>query len=203
MISPTPGSRSPRQGKIKARKDNSSIENTPIIIREMKNIAQLLTQRYYDECIVDTIIGEKIEDAFSVVTYPPLFTNGFFISEEGLFEIKKRYVLIATGMVKAGFDLSNIDESKVKIEEDSITLVLPPPQITDIIVNPSGFETFEEAGFWSFNERKQIQSRAKTILKANALKKGILLKSKEQGEYLLERFFKSLGYQKVTIDIEG
>jgi len=184
-------------------KDESKIENTPIIIREMKDIAQLLTQRYYDECIVDTIVGEKVEKINPMILLNPLSGfRGYYIKETGIIEIERRYVLIANGLVKAGFDLKNIGDKDINIVDDSISIRLPKPQITDVIINPSGFETFEEIGIWSFKERKEIQQKAKSKLTNSSLKKGILQKSREQGVRILNQFFKSLGYRKVTIVVE-
>ncbi len=184
------------------KKESSVIENTPIIVREMKKIAQLLTQRYYDECIVDSVVGDKIEKASEMMINNPILLNkGLYLRKDGLVLVDKRYVLIASGLVKAGFDLQRMDENDIKVFKDSISCTLPAPEVTDVIINPSGFETFEEEGFWTFNERKAIQQRAKSRLKSSAIQKGILEKSREQGIRILQRFFKSLGYEKVYIEV--
>lgn len=186
------------------KKETSVIENTPIIVREMKKIAQLLTQRYYDECIVDSVVGDKIEHASEMMINNPILLNkGLYLRKDGLVLVDRRYVLIASGLVKAGFDLQTMNENDIEVFEDSISCVLPAPVVTDVIINPSGFETFEEKGFWTFNERKAIQQRAKSRLKSSAIQKGILEKSREQGIMTLQRFFKSLGYEKVYIKVEN
>lgn len=184
-------------------KKTVEIENTPIIIREMREIAQLLTQQYYDECIVDTIYGEKVSRISALkLMFPLVISQNYYVTETELMTIEKRYVLIASGLVKAGFDLKTINENDIYIEDDSLSITLPEPIITDVIINPSGFETFEESGFWTFNERKEIQRKARILLEKNAIAKGILPKSKEHGINLLQKFFKSLGYQKVGIIIK-
>lgn len=184
-------------------KNETSIENTPIIIREMKDIAQLLTQRYYDECIVDTIVGEKVKNINPLILMNPLTGfKGYYIENNKIVEIEKRYVLIANGLVKAGFNLKHMNKKNIQVFEDSISIQLPQPKITDVIINPSGFETFEESGIWTFNERKEVQQKANLKLQQSSLRKGILRKSKEQGQKILTQFFKSLGYKKVTITIQ-
>lgn len=102
-------------------------------------------------------------------------------------------------MVKAGFNLKEMEQSDVQIYNDSIAIYLPTPEIIDEIINPSGFETFEETGIWTFQERKNIQRKALEMLKNNALRKGILAKSEQQGKKIMTKFFKSLGYTKVGV----
>ncbi len=182
-------------------KKDKNIENTPVIVQEMKQISQLLTQSFYDECIIDSIKTEKIPNAILLKHSNPVFSiGGLYLNNLGYMNYTKRYILIASGTVKAGFDLEKLtDTSIVTNQKESITIYLPKPEILDVIINPSGYQTFEEQGIWTFEERKAVQKKALTILEQNALKKGILKKSKKQGIQILTVFFKSLGFKKVTI----
>lgn len=185
-----------------SKKNSFEIENTPVVVREMREIAQLLTQRYYDECVVDTVIVSKSDLLASLLLqYVYFMPKGFYVSDEGVLALEKRYVLIASGMVKAGFDLKEMEQSDVQVLKDSITIFLPEPEIIDVIINPSGFETFEETGVWTFQERKAIQRKALNLLRNNAIRKGILVKSQQQGKKIMTQFFKSLGYAKVGVRI--
>ncbi len=183
------------------KKDVSKIDDTPLIITEIKNIAELLTQHYYDECIIDSIKIEDIDFSNGENSYPVLLSiKSMFLDTDGSLKMERRFVLIASGIVKAGFDLSKIDSSDVTIKNNCISIEIPTAEVIDVIINPSGFETFDETGIWTFEERQQIQIRALSKLKANALEKGIIEKSEKHGEKILQSFFKSLGFEKVNIE---
>ena len=154
------------------------IEETPVIIEQIKSIAQLFTQSYYDECIFDT----------------GTILTSFFQSD-------KRLIIIARGVVIAGFDLSRIDANSLSLRGKSISVTLPPPRILDVIVNPSGYETFLAQGDITFQERIDAQEKAKKMIEVNALKKGILQNSGEQGARIMEKFFQLLGFEQIQVRI--
>ena len=85
------------------------------------------------------------------------------------------------------------------VNDNNISIALPEAEILDVIINPSGLETFDETGLWTFKERQNIQMKASEKLKKNAIKKGIINKSKKNGHRILESFFKSLGFENVII----
>ena len=66
------------------------IEDTPVIIQQIKNIAQMFTQTFYDEYVYDT----------GVIRTP-------------LFNQNKRLIFIAKGEVISGFDLSELSEKSI------------------------------------------------------------------------------------------
>lgn len=73
------------------------IDQTPIIIKEVRSIAQLITVTSYDEVVVDSVIiqnGPRIKN----------FLNHF--SPYPILSIDKKIVLIVRGKVLAGTDLT-------------------------------------------------------------------------------------------------
>ncbi|MFH2108596.1 MAG: DUF4230 domain-containing protein [Chrysiogenia bacterium] len=154
------------------------IEDTPAIIQQVKNIAQMFTQTFYDEYVYDT----------GVMRTPPFNTN-------------KRLIFIAKGEVIAGFDLSELNEKSIIRRDKSIVVKLPPARILDVVINPSGFETFIEEGEITFEESKKFHEDARRIFDRNAREKGILKNSAEQGRQMLEKFFRLLGFETVDIII--
>lgn len=154
------------------------IEDTPVIIQQVKNIAQMFTQTFYDEYVYDT-----------GVIRTPLFTAN------------KRLIFIAKGEVLSGFDLSELNEKSIIRRDKSIVVKLPPARILDVVINPSGFETFIEVGEITFEESKKFHEDARRIFDRNAREKGILKNSAEQGRQMLEKFFRLLGFESVDIII--
>jgi hypothetical protein len=154
------------------------IEETPVIIQQVKNIAQMFTQTYYDEYVYDTGLIRT-----------PVFSQN------------KRLIFIAKGEVIAGFDLSELNEKSIIRREKSIVVKLPPARILDVVINPSGFETFIEEGEITFEDSKKFHEDARRIFDRNARDKGILKNSAEQGRQMLEKFFRLLGFETVDIII--
>ena len=154
------------------------IEDTPVIIQQIKNIAQMFTQTFYDEYVYDT----------GVIRTP-------------LFNANKRLIFIAKGEVISGFDLSELGENSIIRRDKSIVVKLPPARILDVVINPSGFETFLEVGEITFEESKKFHEDARRIFERNAREKGILKNSSEQGRQMLEKFFRLLGFESVDIII--
>jgi hypothetical protein len=154
------------------------IEETPVIIQQVKNIAQMFTQTFYDEYVYDTGVMRT-----------PIFNQD------------KRLIFIAKGEVIAGFDLSDLSEKSILRRDRSIVVKLPPARVLDVVINPSGFETFIEKGEITFEESKKFHEDARRIFERNAREKGILKNSAEQGRQMLEKFFRLLGFETVDIII--
>jgi len=156
------------------------IADTPVVVQEIRHIAQLATQSYYDECIYD---------------------SGYI--RTGFLSADKRLIIIARGEVIAGFDLNRMAAVSLNKKEKSITLRLDSPQILDVIVNPSDYEIFIQDGDFSFSEVVEFKERTKQMIAANAVRKQVLEKSADQGERIIEKFFRLLGFEKITILIKN
>jgi hypothetical protein len=155
------------------------IDETPVIIQQVKNIAQMFTQTFYDEYVYDT----------GIIRTPLLSVN-------------KRLIFIAKGEVISGFDLADLSEKSIIRRDKSIVVKLPPARILDVVINPSGFDTFIEEGEITFEDSKKFHEDARRIFDRNAREKGILKNSTEQGRQMLEKFFRLLGFESVDIIIQ-
>ena len=154
------------------------IDETPVIIQQVKNIAQMFTQTFYDEYVYDT----------GIIRTPLLSVN-------------KRLIFIAKGEVISGFDLSELSEKSIIRRDKSIVVKLPPARILEVVINPSGFDTFIEEGEITFEDSKKFHEDARRIFDRHAREKGILKNSSEQGRQMLEKFFRLLGFESVDIII--
>jgi hypothetical protein len=143
---------------------------------QIRAIAQLLTQSYYSEAVYDS--GE--------IRTP-------------VFQSNKRLIMIAKGEVLAGFDLSRFNEESISRRDGTLVISLPAPRILDVIINPSGFETFLAEGDIGFEERVYLQEQAKARFRRDIDKTRILDNSASQGRKIIEKFFRLLGFADVEV----
>lgn len=164
-------------------KNEITIEDTKVLVDEVKNIAELCSQSYYNEEVLH--ISETNKKKVLFVKY----------------KTKKELVIIAKGHVRAGFDLSKIDLKDILYnkKDHSIYIEMPQAKILDVIVNPSGFNTFIEKGKFTFDEISQYKEEARELLKQKAIENKILEKSEEYGYRVIRDFFYSLGFKKVIV----
>ena len=159
------------------------IDNTPVLIKEIRELTQLITVTSFDEVVVDsTKESTDILHALTGISLKP-----------------DRIVIIARGSVQAGTNLRYLTENDFHVEEDSIIVDLPPAEILEVIVNPSGFSTFSETGVWSPETVNLVKAKAKRTLEYRAVQKNILQMAENRSRLLMENFLRSVGFKKVTI----
>jgi hypothetical protein len=170
------------------------IDKTPILIKEIKSIAQLVTITAYDEVVVDsTVVSTASSVINSINALSPVRV---------LPSISPRLVLIGRGKVLAGTDLKQLKKENFIIEEDTITLRLPRAVIFDAIINPSDFEVFDEKGTWSYKAVTAVKMKAKRKMINRALQKNILGKADAKAKAVMEDFLISAGFEKVNVLIK-
>ncbi len=164
------------------------LRETPLILEDIKDIAELFTATAYEEIFIDTT--KKVENS----TLKMIFTFKKKHSE--------RFVLIARGKCLAGTDLKEITDKDLIIKDSSITVRIPKAKIISTIVNPSDFDIYIDEGEWKISEVTKIKSYAAKRIEANAIKDGILVKAQDRTNLLLKNFFESIGFVNVTIEIK-
>lgn len=166
----------------------SYILETPAVVREIKSIAELYSVCYYDQLIADSTRKEiHAKDA----------VFNFFGRKS---TTDYRLILMASGKVFAGFDLSKLDFSDIHTRGDSIYISLPAVRIIDIVMNPSDVVTFVEEGQWSAGDVKAVKNKALASFRKRALQKGILADAEKKGKGSIEMFFRSLGFKQVVFN---
>lgn len=116
---------------------------------------------------------------------------------------KDELVIVASGKVRAGFHLNNLDENHIFVSGDTLTVDLPKAEIFDVIVNPSDFDIYIEDGKWSHEQVTKLEEKAVGQIKEDAEKDGILDKATRSGVKKLTDMFKTFGFSVVNITIEG
>jgi Protein of unknown function (DUF4230) len=161
------------------------IDSTPVLVKEMRNIAQLMTMSSYDEVVVDS--------AKSLSAELPGFSDGDAIQKSS------QLVVIANGQIVAGIDLQELDETKIHIEGDSVSVTLPQSKILDAIVNPSQYEIFIEEKGWEPEEVNAIKVKARDNMIERALQQGLLKKADAKARMIMENFLRSAGFKRINV----
>ncbi|HUS02612.1 MAG TPA: DUF4230 domain-containing protein, partial [Chitinophagaceae bacterium] len=153
-----------------------TIDDTPILIKDIRSLGQVITATFYDEVVVDSVIKHQ---------FPQLP-----LTDDHL-------VIIARGKVLAGIDLKDLADSSVTVTKDTVLMQLPPTKIIDVIINPGDYETFEETGKWSQESVTDVKLKAKDKITANAFNKNIIEKANSKAKAVLEDFFHAAGFKVV------
>jgi hypothetical protein len=169
-----------------------TIDETPIMITEIKKIAQLFTTTIYDEVVIDST---KVE---------PTSTKQRILSTIALkipiLSKTSNIVLIARGKIMAGIDLQKLDDNAIRIHKDSVFFKLPDAIILDAVMNPSDIETFDESGSWTEQETIIIKQKAREKMIQRAIQQGLLDKATMQAKRTMETFLRTTGYKNVYVE---
>lgn len=98
--------------------------NTSTIIRQVRTLSQLVTVQYVMEKVV-------------ILEVPP----GSVLGQ--MFAGNNRILLLAHGVVKAGVDLSQIQDGDVQIENNVVRIKLPKARITDAYLDEKQTQVIE------------------------------------------------------------
>lgn len=160
-----------------------TIDNTPLLVKNIRSIAQLMTIEYHDEVVVDTSRGSA-----RMIPLPPF-----------VLPVKAKLVAIVKGKLIAGIDLSGLDSSRFSGTRDSIHIALPRAQVLQVIINPTDVEIFDEAGEWNQAALIALKGKAGYRITRNALAQGVLRRSDEKARSLVEQLMVNAGYKKVVV----
>jgi len=169
-----------------------AIENTAIIVTEIKNIAELTTTQVYAEIVVDTFRTNKLTMANEALRSAGMLSIPFLEAD--------RMVLIVKGKVQAGVDLKKLDSSGIYTKDDSVRVRLPKATILNVITNPSDFETFIEEGDWSDPAVQALKTSARQKLVAKAVALQILPKADERAKQVITQLLQTMGFTKIKLE---
>lgn len=159
--------------------DTLRIDKTALIIEETKKISEFTSAQYYEDAVITKTRKDK----------------GLILDTDN------ELVVITYGCVRAGFDLSKIDDKNLVVNGDSISIILPKVEIFDVIINPSNYEIFVEDGTWSHEEVTEAVLNAKTKLESDAITNGILENATKSGISKLTELYKSFGFSYVNVKL--
>ena len=185
-----------KAGIIDLKGSKLGIDATANVVTEMKKISEFTSACFYEEIVLqekktkdiaDNAVGNKIA--------------GLMGKKGGL--VNDELVIVASGKVRAGFRLNNLDANHVSIIGDTLTVDLPKAEIFDVIVNPSGFDIYIEDGTWDHEQVTTVENKAVGQIKTDAERDGILDKATKSGVKKLTEMFKTFGFPVVKVTVEG
>lgn len=116
-----------------------------------------------------------------------------------------KILLIASGEVIAGFDLSKLKEEDVKVEGSKITLNLPKPVILVSKLHEDQTKVYDRTHGLLTQGDKDLESKARSeaekSIKAAACDGGILDQASKNAKEQLTTLLKTVGFNEVIISI--
>jgi hypothetical protein len=166
------------------------IDNTPLVIKEVNALAELVTITAYNEVVIEQTIKGAL-----------VFTGPLVPSLPGLRFADKKMILIGKGKVLAGVELSKLSDKDIFVKGDSVAVRLPKALLLQVILNPSDFETFEETGSWTDDEVRAVKQKLKDKLIITVLRQNIIQKAGDKAKLIMENFLQDAGFKKVTVTV--
>lgn len=147
------------------------------------------------------VVVERLREVAKLVA-TEMTLRDVVIYEQTRLRSTKRVLLVVTGRVSAGINLST---ARVEIDSAAkrITITLPPAQITSVdVTNVTTYD--ESAGLlnpFSSDDRDEIQRRIRVQLRESARRSGILEHADQAAAKAL-RDFLTLGDMGYTVDVK-
>ena len=155
-----------------------TVENeveTSVTVNDIQRISELVTSSFYGETAMRSKKG---------------------------FMGRKEIVMIGSGTVRAGFDLSSMTEDDFYCDGDTLYLDLPEAKILDVIVNPKDYEIFDcNSKDWSQNEINDIVSQMRKEIEHDAIKYGVFETANTEGVKKMQRLLMDFGFADVRVSV--
>jgi hypothetical protein len=154
-------------------------------VYEIKNIGTLSTTEY--------TIGKVIQlNDSSQVWYKP----------------GHRKILIrCEAKVKAGIDLTKLSEGDITIVGNTITIKLPPSEITSFTMDPNRVQTeMESATFFrdkfTQQEKHDFMEQGEVSIREDLQSRGIFKDAEKNATRFLKEFYEQMGFEKVIVEYD-
>lgn len=125
------------------------------------------------------------------------------------FKIGERKILMSCqAHIKAGIDMSAINEHSFQINGNVIAVSLPQPKIISFSIPPEGIKTeYEETGIFRDKfkaaDRDALAVQAEKQIRNSVEALGILQQAKVNTSSFISNFLRRLGYQNISINYNG
>lgn len=120
----------------------------------------------------------------------------------------RKILMTCQATLKGGIDFSKLDESRIAINDKTITLVLPRATLFSINIRPEDIKVaYEEVGplraEFSSQERDQLATQAQVQIQNSADSLGVLKTAEANASIFVSSFLRNLGYEKVTVTFDN
>jgi hypothetical protein len=162
-----------------------SIQDTPVLITQVKEIAQLFTTVAYHEVahIYTTGLGNSLADKFTT-------------------RINNKVVYIIKGKTIVGVDLKKMTNNDIIKQGEEISINLPAIELLEVIANPSDFEMFSKSGYFTEQELVQAKMQGVEKIKQEGTRPEIVKKAEDQCKYIFTQFLTNAGFKKININFK-
>lgn len=122
------------------------------------------------------------------------------------YKLGDRKILISTkAKVKAGCDLSHLNEGDIEVVGSKIKITLPGVSLTSFEMNPDDIRTEMKniSGFrddFSQDEVNKILRLGEQAIRAEVMKTDILKDAKENTTEFITNFYKDMGFEEVIVE---
>lgn len=169
---------------VLVRKLTHPVANSAAVVKQIQALNRWETASFTIEKVIDQNSGGNVFQKF-------LFGS--------------RLLLIAHGTVIAGFDLSTLSENSIRVNNESVTVVLPPPTILITSLDNQKTRVYDrQQGLLATNTNDleaNARLSAENDIRAAACSEGILANASENAKKQLTPVLQSLGFTSVTIQI--
>ncbi|MGB9602528.1 MAG: DUF4230 domain-containing protein [Verrucomicrobiia bacterium] len=148
------------------------IYDTATILKQTQGLVELVTVKYVLQRVV--------------------------VLEDAKWYGENRVVLVVTGVVKAGVDLSKLTQQDIQLNGTNLIISLPPAQITDVYIDDKNTQIVERSTglLRKFDKDLEQNARRQAIddLRRAARYGGILADAERQAKTQLKLMFSNLGF---------
>lgn len=125
------------------------------------------------------------------------------------YKIGDRKILMSCeAHIKAGIDMSAINENSFKIDGKNIQVSLPQPKVISFSIPPEAIKTeYEEVGIFrekfKSQERDALATQAEAQIRRSVDSLGVLNQAKANTSLFVTNFLRNLGYENISINYNG
>ena len=146
------------------------IDITPVQIERIRDIGQWEFLAISDEELVDTV------------------RHGFFGDDE--------LARIYYGTLRLGIDLQETSEGWIKMDKDTVVVMLPPIKLLDEkFIDEARTKTFYEDGRWSEADKALLLERAKVAMKTRCLTPANRRSAAQNASAQFSMLLRSMGFE--------
>ncbi len=161
------------------------VNDRDLVLRQIQGLSELTTAAFVMETVVPTSSDRKFGD--------------FVVAQTKL-------LYLAQGKVRAGINLSKITPDKIKIQNNSIQVELPPPEILDQKIDVNRSQVYHYDRGW-LNLGPDVAPELQTLAQRRTLEKivskacrlGILDEANDKAEVAIGKLLMTAGYEKIEI----
>ena len=173
---------------IQPPEPEQTVDVRSIVVRQIRGASELTTAVFAMEAVVVTSSDRTLV--------------GYVIGQTNL-------LYSAYGEVRAGVDLSELTDDNVQTTDESIRVLLPPPQILDKKIDVARSKVFDyDRGFLGLgpDTAPELQDLAnqealRKIVSA-ACVEGILTEANERAELVVSQLLLTAGYEDIAIETQ-